>query len=142
MVVQIVLFLHVLGAVGLGYYLVLPFFTTRMKTHTETTLQPFLSSLYGTSRIGQYLLIVQFLTGGYLMSQQKYSVLWMVLTTIVFIAVAAVSGIMNKRMKQAVKVLKDGKSADSLLGTVKALSFVLSVSMLAVLYVMKFPMYA
>ena len=141
MVVQIVLFLHVLGAVGLGYYLLLPYFTARMKAHTSSTLPPYLSSLYGTSRIGQYLLIIQFLTGGYLMSQQKYSVLWMVLTTVIFLVIAAISGIMNKRMKQAIGALNDGKGADALIGKVKALSYVVSVSMLVVLYIMKFPMY-
>lgn len=141
MVIQIVVFLHVIGAVGLGYYLVLPFFMLRLKGYAQNALQPYMSSIHGTSRIAQYLLILQFLTGGYLISQQDYTVLWMILTIVIFLVIAALSGIMNKRLKQAIGALQEGKSADAFIGTAKTLSIIVSLSMLAVLYVMKFPMY-
>jgi len=139
--IQFLLFLHVIGAVGLGYYLIMPLLTIRLKALSGSSLEGYLGGLYGTSRVAQYLLILQLLTGGYLMSKADYSVLWMVLTTVFFVLVAAISGMMNGKMKKAIKALKSGGNADGFMKSIVMFGYLSSISMLLILYVMMYPMF-
>jgi hypothetical protein len=138
---QFLLFLHVVGAVGLGFYLVLPFMMMRITGLTNEALQPYLNGLYGTSRIGQYLLVIQLLTGGYLISQSEYTVMWIILSIVFFIIIGALSGIMNKNLKVALKHLNNNETAEQPLGTAKSLSIIVSLSLLVILYIMMYPIY-
>lgn len=136
------LFLHVIGAVGLGFYLILPFLVRRTKSLSGHSLESYLGGLYGTSRLMQYLLIAQLLTGGYLMSKFDYSISWMVFAIGFFVLVAAISGMMNVKMKKAIKDLKGGGTGEDLVASVRTFSYIVSVSLLVVLYLMVYPMYA
>jgi hypothetical protein len=136
---EFMIFLHVIGAVGLGFYLIIPLLLLRVYKLTGSPLEGYLSGLYATSRIMQYLLIVQLLTGGYLMAKLPYSTLWMVLTILFFIVVGAISGMLNGKMKKAIKDLNSGGNGSSYMRSIKIYSYITSVSMLIVLYFMMYP---
>lgn len=84
-----IVLIHVVGAIVAGFYLVLPFLIRDDKGVLATVFQ--------LNRIGQFSLIAQFLTGGYLLSAQEgvhYSFEWMGLVGVVFLAIGALTGIM------------------------------------------------
>ncbi len=134
-----VIFLHVIGAVALGYYLISPLLLIRAYKLTGTVLENVLSGLYATGRVMQFLLIVQLLTGGYLIAKLPYTKLWIVLTIVIFLIVGAVTGILNGKMKKAIQELKRGGTGTSYLQSIKLLSYLSSLSMLAILYIMMYP---
>ncbi len=134
-------FLHVLGAIGLGYYLILPLLMRNITKLTGQALESYLTGLFGTSRIAQYLLVIQLLTGGYMMSMNDYTVAWMISSIGFFLVAAAISGIMNKAMKTTIKDIKAGGSGEAQLSSIRLFSIIVSISMLIVIYFMMYPMY-
>lgn len=138
---QFIVFLHVLGAVGLGYYLVLPFLMRNITRISGQALENYLSGLHRTSRIAQYLLILQLLTGGYMMSKASYTAAWMISAIGFFLVAAAISGIMNKGMKTIIKDIQAGGSGAGHIGSVRIFSVIVSLSMLVIVYFMMYPMY-
>lgn len=139
--VQFILFLHVLGAVGMGFYLFLPLLVARISGMSAPAQEGYVSALAAANRFAQFMLIVQFLTGGYLISQSKYTVLWMVLIIVLFLAVAAVGGIMSKPMKGLISAVKAGRSGEAEAKKLKMFSFIVWILFVAILVFMMYPMY-
>lgn len=139
---KLFLFLHVLGAIGLGFYLILPLLLRNITKLTDKSLESYLAGLFGTSRIAQYLLIIQLLTGGYLMSLNDYSIAWMISSIGFFLVAAAISGIMNKSMKTTINDIRAGGNGEAQLGTIRLFSIIVSLAMIVVIYFMVYPMYA
>ena len=73
------------------------------------------------------------------MAKLPYSTLWMVLTILFFIVVGAISGMLNGKMKKAIKDLNSGGNGSSYMRSIKIYSYITSVSMLIVLYFMMYP---
>lgn len=138
---KIFLFLHVLGAIGLGYYLILPLLLRNITKISGQALDSYLSGLLGTSRIAQYLLVIQLLTGGYLMSKNDYSIAWIISSIGFFLVAAAISGIMNKSIKTTIKDIQAGGSGEAQLSSIRLFSIIVSLSMIIVIYFMVYPMY-
>ena len=139
---QFIIFLHVLGAVGLGFYLILPFLLRNISKLSGQALESYIRMIYGTSRIAQYLLVLQLLTGGYLMSKNNYSLAWIISAIGFFLVVAAISGIMNKSMKTMTKDIGSGGTGEAQISTIKVYGVIISISMLIVIYFMMYPMYS
>jgi hypothetical protein len=133
---KIMIFLHVLGAGGLGYYLILPFLVGRASRLAGTGQQGLAEGLLAGNRIAQYFLILQFLTGGYLISKPIYSVLWMVPVVVLFLAIAALGGIQTKPLKRIVSQIQAGQSATAEIGKVRTFSFILLLLYVVILYLM------
>ncbi|MFC4776392.1 hypothetical protein ACFO9Q_06350 [Paenibacillus sp. GCM10023252] len=138
---QFMLFLHVIGAVGMGFYVVLPALVGRAAKLAGAGQAGLAEGLIAGNRIAQYFLIVQLLTGGYLMSQSDYSVLWMILTTVLFLAIAAVSGIMTKPLKRIVSSIASGQSATSHISKARIMSVIVLLIYLVIIYIMQYPMF-
>ncbi|MFD2613472.1 hypothetical protein [Paenibacillus gansuensis] len=115
---SVFLFIHLISAVGLGFYLLLPFVSGQANN---------LPVLRSMNRIGTYLLIVQFLTGGYLVSKYDLSVAWMVVSIVLLLAIFALTGIMGKKMKE-------GNTS-----SVQTLSAVNAVLLVVTVYIMSHP---
>ncbi len=133
------IFLHVIGAVGLGFYLISPLLLGRIDRMTGAVLENYLSGLHATGRAMQFLLIVQLLTGGYLMSKLPYTTMWIILTSVFFLVVAAITGMLNGKMKKAAKELQGGGTGESYLKSIKSFGYISAVSMLIILYLMMYP---
>jgi nitrogen fixation/metabolism regulation signal transduction histidine kinase len=139
--VQTMLFLHVLGAIAAGFYLLLPFLLMSVDKLSAAAQGGYVQGMVLANRIGQYILIVQLLTGGYLISKQEYAVWWIVAIIVLFLVVSALAGIMSKPMKRLVADTKEGKSATQYLGKIKTFSTIISVVLLVLIYLMSFPAY-
>ena len=137
---DIVLLIHVIGAVGLGYYLLFPIIFRTVCKLSGASLGDALSGMYTLCRIMQYLLIAQLLTGGYIMGD-RYSWLWMSLTIGLLVFIGAISGMMNARVKKAVKAFGSGESGEQHFAAIRGMSWVVSLSLLLILYVMMNPQF-
>lgn len=135
------IFLHVLGAIGLGFYLILPILLRNITKLSGQALESYLAGIFGTSRIAQYLLVIQLLTGGYLMSKNDYTVAWIISSIGFFLVAAAISGIMNKSIKTTIKEIQAGGSGVAQLSSIRLFSIIVSIAMLIVIYFMMYPMY-
>ncbi|WP_159881586.1 hypothetical protein [Paenibacillus puerhi] len=137
---NVLIYLHVLSAILMGIYLVLPFLVGRVdKLQSGASKVGFLNVLFTTNRVGQFSLILAFLTGGYMVGKGDYSVLWMVLSVVLFLALAALTGIMGKRIRLAVSESSGGLVAAQL-GWIKTLALINGVVFFLIVTLMKFPM--
>ncbi|TLS51031.1 hypothetical protein FE782_16705 [Paenibacillus antri] len=109
--VEFVLFLHVLGSLAVGFYLLLPFVAMRLSGLDPHAQVGFAKGIFGLNRIGQWLLIVQFLTGGYLISKAGVSVPWMIVVIVLFVALGAMSGMIAGPLKRIIANGGEGKAA-------------------------------
>jgi uncharacterized membrane protein len=91
---------HVISAIALLLYLVLPFISGSAARPNGA------SRLHGLNRIGQYLLIVAFLTGGYMVSKAGMSGAWMAVAIVLILVMFAMAGMMGGPLKR----LKAGNS--------------------------------
>ncbi|ANY66226.1 hypothetical protein BBD42_06925 [Paenibacillus sp. BIHB 4019] len=133
---QIFLYLHVLGAVLLGVYILLPALVLYIQLD-EKSQHLYLRLLSKLNRLGQFALILTFLTGGYLVSQAEYPTIWWLLAIVLLVGIAAVSGIMGSKIR---KILKETDTAiKNKIGAIRSLSFAASVLYFLVLTLMLFP---
>ncbi|WP_169087036.1 hypothetical protein [Paenibacillus sp. PL91] len=137
---KVMLFLHVLGAVGMGFYIVLPIMVGRASKLAGVGQGGLADGLLSANRIAQYFLVLQLLTGGYLMSQADYTVAWMVIIILLFLGIAALGGIISKPLKLVVASINDGKSATAHINKARVLSIIVLVLYIVIIYFMKFPM--
>ncbi|OMF35890.1 hypothetical protein BK133_09335 [Paenibacillus sp. FSL H8-0548] len=138
---NVMLFLHVIGAVGMGFYIVLPMMVGRASRLAGVGQGGLADGLLSANRLAQYFLVVQLLTGGYLMSQGEYSVAWMIIIVLLFLAIAALGGIISKPLKLVVASIQDGKSATAHINKARVMSIIVLVLYIAIIYFMKFPMF-
>ncbi|RCW42665.1 hypothetical protein [Paenibacillus prosopidis] len=134
------LFLHVLGAVGMGFYIVLPIMVGRASKLAGVGQGGLADGLLSANRIAQYFLIVQLLTGGYLMSQADYTVAWMVIIILLFLGIAALGGIVSKPLKRVVSSIQEGQSATAHINKARVMSLIILVLYIVIIYFMMFPM--
>ncbi|MDF2668872.1 MAG: hypothetical protein K0R67_1178 [Paenibacillus sp.] len=91
---------HIISAFAMFFYLVFPF-VSGSAARPESA-----SRLHGLNRIGQYLLIVGFLTGGYMVSKAGMSGAWMAAAIVLILVMFAMAGMMGGPLKR----LKAGNS--------------------------------
>jgi len=141
MLKTIMLFLHVLGAVGMGTYVIMPMLAGQFRKLSGAAQEGLASGLMTGGRIGQLALVVQLLTGGYLISQMgpDYTVAWMIVVLVLFLAIGALSGIVQKPIRQIADASREGKDASGPIGKLKTLSVLILILYLVVLWLMKEP---
>lgn len=135
------LFLHVIGATGMGFYIVLPLMAGRASKLDGAGQAGLASGLVSANRVAQYFLVLQLLTGGYLMSQGEYKVIWMIIVTLLFLAIAALGGIITNPLKRIAAAIQSGQSASAHIAKARTLSVIILVIYLVILYFMKYPIY-
>jgi hypothetical protein len=135
---NVMLFLHVLGAVGMGIYAILPFLAGKFSKLSGAAQGGLASGLATAGRIGQYSLVVQLLTGGYLISQSdaKYAPSWMIVVIVLFLAIAALTGITQASIKRIAAASKDEQDASSSIAKIRTLSVIVLILFLVILWLM------
>lgn len=135
-----VLFLHVLGAVAVGYYLLLPFVAPRLAKLEGGNQVGLAQGLYSFNRVGQWLLIVQFLTGGYLISKYDLSVAWMVVVIVLFIVLGAMAGMLGGPLKRIISAggRQDAKKDISKVSAFSTIAAILLFVLLILMYLPRF----
>ncbi|MFS1511821.1 hypothetical protein VQL36_05200 [Chengkuizengella sp. SCS-71B] len=127
-------FLHLHTTVGLLLiaYILLPFLILTLKNGNEGIAKV---SVF-INRIGMYILIIAFLTGGYLISQfEGYSIAWMIVVVLLLLVMFAMTGMMSKPLKRA----RDGSAIDADHKKAKMFSFINAIAVLVILVLMYNP---
>lgn len=135
---QVMLFLHIVGALALGFYLVLPFVLGRIGKLSQAAQEGTISAVVSLNRYAQIGLIIQLLTGGYLIGQGNYSVAWMIVIVILFLAIGAFSGIMAKPLRLALEQIRKNQAVSAEEGKLRTLSALLSVTVMLISFFMVF----
>ncbi|GKU75768.1 hypothetical protein [Paenibacillus sp. L3-i20] len=138
---KIMLLLHILGAVGMGFYIILPIMIGKASKLAGAGQEGLATGLLSANRIAQYFLILQLLTGGYLMTEAEYAVIWMIIVTLLFLGIAAIGGIITKPLKLIVTAVKSGQSATAHINKARVLSFVVLGLYVVNIYFMVFRIY-
>jgi uncharacterized membrane protein len=138
---KFILFLHILGAVGMGFYLVFPFLAARISSLAKQAQEGYVQALAMANRFGQYLLIIQFLTGGYLIGKYKDSLspAWMAVSIVLLVIAGALSGIIGGPLKRIVKGTQTGAAIDKDLAKIKSFSIILTAVLIAIVILMVYP---
>lgn len=134
----IMFLLHVLGAVAIGYYLVFPLFTGRLKKGSVEARSGLAGSLATVNRFGQYMLVVLFITGGYMVGGSGLSGLWMTASIVLILVIFAMTGMMGKPLKQIASASQE-QEIEAAVGKVQSFGIITSVSMLLILILMVNP---
>lgn len=136
---EIVKFLHVLSAVLIGFYLFVPIILMRLSKQSIASSEGSVRTLALLNRIGQYVLIVAFLTGGYMVSKFDLSVIWMILSVVLILVMFGLSGVMSKPLKRLVEAYGRGEAAEDELRKTVRLSAINAAAFLLILIIMNFP---
>ncbi|MBO9607493.1 MAG: hypothetical protein J7639_16140 [Paenibacillaceae bacterium] len=132
---EFIILLHVVGSIGMGLYLLLPFLVMRLGTLAKPLQEGYVAMILAANRIGQYLLVVQLLTGGYLISKAGVSSSWIITVLVLFVAAGAVTGIIGKPLK---KLKQDGEDSNAsvTLAKINTLATLVSVIFLLIVILM------
>lgn len=138
---HVMIFLHVISALLLGSYVVFPFIVGRASSLSGAGQESFMGLLSTINRIGQFSLIVTFLSGGAMIGDldPKPPVLWMVLAIVLLVIVGAVSGMIGGRIKKFRANISAGKSTASDAAKIKTFSWIGAVAVVAAILIMTNP---
>ncbi|MFD0673447.1 hypothetical protein [Cohnella sp. GCM10027633] len=142
---KVMIFLHVVGAVGMGIYAILPFIVGKFKQLSGAAQEGFASGLVSAGRFGQYALVLQLITGGYLLTNGEagdYAVSWIVTVSVLFLAIGALTGIAQGPLKRIVTASASAQNASGSISKVQSFSAIIFVLFLFVLWFMKNPWFA
>ncbi|WP_438446160.1 hypothetical protein [Gorillibacterium sp. sgz5001074] len=136
---KLMLFLHLLASTGMGFYLFLPFLVGRLGGKADAAQAGFAGLLVTFNRVGQYLLIAQLLTGGYLIGQGSYSHVWAGVIGVLFLAMAAMAGMLGGPLKRLRDSLSQNKNAGTDAGKIRTFGVLIGVLYFVILLLMKYP---
>lgn len=135
---NVLMFLHMIGTLALGFYLVLPFILGRTEKLSPAAKEGTLNAIGGFNRFAQYGLVIQLLTGGYMMTKGDFSVPWMIIVVVLLLAMFALGGIMSKPLRLASAGMRENRDVSAETGKLRTLSALLSVSLLLMVFFMVF----
>lgn len=133
---EVMLFLHVVGAIGMGVYAILPFMAGRFKQLSTPAQAGLASGLLTGGRVGQFSLVLQLLTGGYLISQSDPSTSWWVTAIVLFVIIGALSGILQGPIRKIKTAAANNEDASGAVSRVQTLSILTLVVFLVIIWLM------
>lgn len=139
---QTMLFLHIVGAVGMGIYAILPFIVGKFKQLSGAAQEGLASGLVSAGRFGQYALVLQLLTGGYLESSDDagdFAVSWIILAAVLLLALGALSGILQRSLKRIVSAAASSQNASASISKAQKLSAIIFILFLVEIWIMTNP---
>jgi hypothetical protein len=117
---QWVFILHIAGAVGMGVYVWLPWWVRQSIRLPSTVQTSAWRMVYWANFVSQWILVLQMLTGVYLLAFGDYPILWVIGVLIAFLAIGGFGGMFglmlrrfdqegsDPRWTQKIKRLADG----------------------------------
>jgi uncharacterized membrane protein len=140
---KFILFLHILGSVGMGFYLVFPILSAKISSLSKQAQEGFVQALSTANRFGQILLIIQFLTGGYLISKFKdtynLSPAWMAASIVLVIIAGAFTGMVGGPLRRIVQGLQANTAVDKDIAKTKLFSLLTAIILIIIVILMVYP---
>ncbi|GAB6926634.1 hypothetical protein JCM10914A_06170 [Paenibacillus sp. JCM 10914] len=135
---NVTFFLHMVGTAALGFYLILPFIVGGIQKLSLGAQEGAVNTIRVANRFAQYGLVVQLLTGGYMMTLGDYSHVWMAIVMVLLLAMFAIGGIMGKPLKTALAGIREKREVKEETSKLGTLSAVLSLLLLIMIFFMVF----
>lgn len=129
----------------MGIYAILPFIVGKFKQLSGAAQEGFASGLVSAGRYGQYALVIQLLTGGYLISNGEagdYAVSWMVTIIVLFVAIGALAGMAQGPLKRIVKASANAENASGSITKMQTFSALIFILFILIIWFMKNPWFA
>jgi hypothetical protein len=133
---MVMYFVHILGALSVGFYLLLPFIVGKVSSLSLAAQEGSAVAIRSFNIFAQVGLLIQFITGGYLMSQGDYSVAWMIIVVVLIVALFAISGMMSKPLKIAIASIKQNKDISVEISKLRMMSSLVAVCLLVMVFFM------
>jgi hypothetical protein len=141
-VFQFLLFLHILGGFGMGFYLLFPILCLSIQSLSGAVQAGMIRVLRIANHYAALLLIAQLITGTFLMSQGSYRVEWIIAVAGLFLSLGPLTGLLRKQFATAAKNFDAGLNTNNEIFKIKRLSLFPCLIMIAVLILMVYPQYA
>lgn len=135
---KFMLFLHIVGTLALGFYLVLPFVMAKVNKLSSAAQEGTMSAVKSLNTFAQIGLVIQLLSGGYMISKGEYSVPWMIIIVILFLGIGAVGDIMGKPLRLAIEGIRANRSISAESSKLATLSYVVALLVLLISFFMVF----
>lgn len=129
-------FLHMIGTLALGFYLVLPFLVGKIGSLSPATQEGMVSAVQLLNRIAQFALIILLVSGIFLIIGGTYSVAWIVIVLVLFLAISAIGGIMGKPLRLALEALRNNQPINGYIGKIRTFSTLLAVFLILITFLM------
>ncbi|MFM9277740.1 hypothetical protein [Paenibacillus jiagnxiensis] len=133
---RVIYLLHIIGALAMGFYLILPFLVGKLNNMSAPAQEGAVSAVRTLNRFAQYALIIQLLTGGYMLTGEDYSIAWMVVVFLLFLIIAGLGGMMGKPLRLAIDGISKGSDISAQRAKLRTFSVLLAISMLLMLFFM------
>ncbi|ASA20311.1 hypothetical protein [Paenibacillus donghaensis] len=133
---HVLFFLHMIGTLALGFYLVLPFILSGAAKLSAPAREGTMNAVGGFNRFAQYGLVVQLLTGGYMMSKGEYSIAWMAVVVVLLLAMFALGGIISRPLRVAAAGMRENRDVSAETAKIRLMSTLLMVSLIVMVFFM------
>ena len=137
---------HLVFGWGMVLYLLYPVITAWLRGVDAQKQVTGITFMIVFNRIGQFLLLLQFLGGGMYMAQLsktgvKYTVFWMAAVVVILIVIGAFSGMMAKPLKQWRAEAENGVVQTIFANKVLIFSLLNALAYAVIMFMMYHPMY-
>ncbi|MEC0233668.1 hypothetical protein P4H71_04770 [Paenibacillus kribbensis] len=130
-------FLHMIGTLALGFYLVLPFLVGKIGSLSSPAAQEgMVAAVQLLNRIAQFALIILLVSGLFLTIGGTYSVVWIIIVLVLFLAISAIGGIMGKPLRLALEALRNNQPINGYIGKMRTFSTLLAVFLILITFLM------
>lgn len=133
---KIFFLLHMIGTAAVGFYLIVPFIVGGLQKLSLGAQEGAVSTVHVANRFAQYGLVVQLITGGYMMSKGEYSVAWMIVVSLLLLAMFAIGGIMGKPLKTALAGIREKRDVKPETAKLRTFSSLLALSLVVMIFLM------
>ncbi|UNK17269.1 hypothetical protein MNQ98_22735 [Paenibacillus sp. N3/727] len=133
---KIFFLLHMIGTAAVGFYLILPFIVGGVQKLSLGAQEGAVNTVRVANRFAQYGLVIQLITGGYMMTKDEYSVPWMIIVTVLLLAMFAIGGIMSKPLKSALAGIREKRDVKPETAKLRTFSSLLALSLIIMIFFM------
>lgn len=134
---DIMLFVHVVSATLLGFYIVLPFIWGKANDMLADAQYSYVYLIHVFNRIGQLALLFSLITGGYLIGKPEGDSLQLMIVGIVLLLlIGGITGMAGSRLKKMLAANKSGKLIIKEISGTKVIFWINALLVLVTLYIM------
>lgn len=130
-------FIHVIGSLAMGFYLLLPFVLGKIDRMTPAVQEGTLSAVQLLNRLAQFALILMLVSGVYMIVVwNSYSVAWIVVVVLLFLAISGIAGAMGKPLRLSLEAIRNQQPMTQYAGKMRMFSTLLAVFLILITFLM------
>ncbi|MCC3381579.1 hypothetical protein ACFQ5D_07080 [Paenibacillus farraposensis] len=130
-------FIHVIGSLAMGFYLLLPFVLGKIDRMTPAVQEGTLSAVQLLNRLAQFALILMLVSGVYMIvAWNSYSVAWIVVVVLLFLAISGIAGAMGKPLRLSLEAIRNQQPMTQYAGKMRMFSTLLAVFLILITFLM------